>query len=38
MRRAGALSLKRKLECIGLETWAEEEEPLTDRTGPIREV
>lgn len=38
MRRAGALSLKWKLGHTGVETWAEEEEPLTDRMGPIREV
>lgn len=31
MRRAGALSLKRKLGRIGLETWAEEEELLTEQ-------
>ena len=31
MRRTGALSVKWKLGRIGLETWAEEEEPLTEQ-------
>lgn len=36
--RAGILSLKQTLGCVGLKTWVEEEEPLADRAGLIREV